>query len=281
MTTRGSAAYDPAELVRAAAGLLADDPSLLAAERDRLAFIYVDELADTDPAQIELLTLVAGGGRPLVAFADPDSSIFAFRGADPAAVTNFPMKFRTASGALAETITLHTNYRATSQLLGATSRVARRMRGPITHRPMHPPADPARAESGAGPAVGGAGPVGGGAGASGSSAGTAGSDAGPAGSGAASAGVPGSWADWERCWAGRGGAEQAGPAVSGAGPVGGGAGAPGSSAGTAGGDAGRPGAAPRRPGAGPSRLGRPEWGWARLGWRRVGWHWRWAGRERR
>jgi superfamily I DNA/RNA helicase/RecB family exonuclease len=139
VTTRGSAAYDPAELVRAAAGLLSDDPALLEAERNRLAFVYVDELADTDPAQIQLLSLVAGGGKPLVAFADPDSSVFGFRGADPAAVGTFPQQFRTASGAVAATLTLHTNYRATAPLLTATSRVARHMRGAIAHRPMHPP----------------------------------------------------------------------------------------------------------------------------------------------
>ena len=138
-TTRGSTAYDPAELVRAASGLLADDPELLAAERRRLDFVYVDELADTDPAQIELLARVASGGVPLVAFGDPDSSIYGFRGADPEVVWNFPTRFRTASGAVAETLTLHTNYRAEPGLLGATARVARRMRGPMRHRAMHSP----------------------------------------------------------------------------------------------------------------------------------------------
>ena len=97
-TTRGSTAYDPAELVRAASGLLADDPDLLAAERRRLDYVYVDELADTDPAQIELLSLVASGGTPLVAFGDADSSVYGFRGADPEIVQNFPVRFRTASG---------------------------------------------------------------------------------------------------------------------------------------------------------------------------------------
>ncbi|GIE83789.1 ATP-dependent helicase [Actinoplanes regularis] len=144
-TTRGSVAYDPAELVRAASGLLADEPDLLAAERRRLAFVYVDELAETDPAQVELLAQVAGGGKPLVAFADPDSSIFGFRGADPEVVAGFADRFRTAAGAPAETVTLHTNYRAAPSLLAATSGVARRMRGPIGHRPMFPPspAEPA------------------------------------------------------------------------------------------------------------------------------------------
>jgi superfamily I DNA/RNA helicase/RecB family exonuclease len=138
-TTRGSAAYDPAELVRAAAGLLADDPALLEAERRRLAHVYVDELADTDPAQIELLSLVAGGGKALVAFGDPDSSVYGFRGADPQAVPSFPLRFRTASGAVAETVTLTTCYRAAPGLLTATRRLSRRLRGPVGHRALRPP----------------------------------------------------------------------------------------------------------------------------------------------
>jgi superfamily I DNA/RNA helicase/RecB family exonuclease len=138
-TSRGSTAYDPAELVRAAAALLADDPRLLTAERQRLAYVYVDELADTDPAQVDLLHLVAGGGTPLVAFADPDSSTFGFRGADPGGVTTFPHRFRTASGAVAPTVTLTTSYRATGDLLEATRRLARRLRGPARHRDLIEP----------------------------------------------------------------------------------------------------------------------------------------------
>ncbi|WP_344315787.1 UvrD-helicase domain-containing protein, partial [Actinoplanes couchii] len=139
VTTRGSTAYDPAELVRAASGLLSDDPALLESERRRLAHVYVDELAETDPAQMELLKLVTGGGKPVVAFADPDSSIYGFRGADPTAATTFPSTFRRVSGTPAETVVLHTNYRAAPPLLTATTRVSRRMRGPTAHRAMHPP----------------------------------------------------------------------------------------------------------------------------------------------
>ena len=65
-TAGGSVAYDYAELVRAAGALLADDPELLDAERRRLSHVYVDELPDTDPAQLDLLTLIAGEGRHLV-----------------------------------------------------------------------------------------------------------------------------------------------------------------------------------------------------------------------
>ncbi|WP_433321380.1 ATP-dependent helicase [Micromonospora chersina] len=138
VSNRGSIAYDPAELVRAATGMLLDDPELLAAERRRLAHVYVDELADTDPAQLDLLAVVAGGGKSLVAFADPDSSTYAFRGADPTGVTTFPHRFRTASGAPAAQVTLTTSYRAGPQLLAATARLARRLRGPAAHRRLRP-----------------------------------------------------------------------------------------------------------------------------------------------
>ncbi|SBT64520.1 Superfamily I DNA or RNA helicase [Micromonospora sediminicola] len=138
VSNRGSVAYDPAELVRAATGMLLDDPELLAAERRRLTHVYVDELADTDPAQLDLLAVVAGGGAPLVAFADPDSSTYAFRGADPAGITTFPHRFRTASGAPAAQVTLTTSYRAGPELLAATARLARRLRGPAAHRRLRP-----------------------------------------------------------------------------------------------------------------------------------------------
>ncbi|MEU5961800.1 PD-(D/E)XK nuclease family protein [Micromonospora parva] len=138
VSNRGSIAYDPAELVRAATGLLRDDEELLAAERRRLTHVYLDELADTDPAQLELLSVIAGGGKSLVAFADPDSSTYAFRGADPAGVTTFTHRFRTASGAPAAQVLLTTSYRAGPGLLAAIARLGRRLRGPAAHRRLHP-----------------------------------------------------------------------------------------------------------------------------------------------
>ena len=129
-TGRSGAAYDNAELVRAAAAELAADPDLLAAQRRQLSFVYLDELADTDPAQLDLLALVAGEGRHLVAFADPDSSTYAFRGADPGGVRDFPDRFG------ASTLLLTRSHRATPELLAAAGRVATRLRGPVRHRTM-------------------------------------------------------------------------------------------------------------------------------------------------
>ncbi|MQA26109.1 MAG: AAA family ATPase [Micromonosporaceae bacterium] len=133
-TTRGSVAYDTAELIRAAAAQLAADPDAHADERARLRHVYVDELHDTDPAQWELLRLIAGDGGNLVGFADPDSSTFAFRGADPAEVFDFTERFHTLSGDPAPAIPLTTCWRSGAELVDAAGRIAGRLRGPARHR---------------------------------------------------------------------------------------------------------------------------------------------------
>src|SRR5690606_29292035 len=143
-TGRLGVGYDPAELVRAAVGLLSSDSELLASERQRLAMIYVDEYADTDPAQRELLALVAGGGANLVVFADPDSATFEFRGSDPRGVRQFPDQFPTPTGEPAPVLVLSRCYRGGPELLRAADRVAGRLRGPARHRRRvattpHPP----------------------------------------------------------------------------------------------------------------------------------------------
>ncbi|GII21091.1 DNA helicase [Planosporangium mesophilum] len=137
-TGQGSVGYDGAELVRAATALLLDDPELLAGERRRLSAIYVDEFADTDPAHRDLLAALASGGKHLVVFADPDSSTFAFRGADPSGVADFPDRFLTATGETAPVVTLTRSYRSGAELLAATRRVAVRLRGPSRHRVLAP-----------------------------------------------------------------------------------------------------------------------------------------------
>nr|WP_239086513.1 ATP-dependent DNA helicase [Catellatospora methionotrophica] len=128
-STRGSAGYDHAELVRAATAMLRRDPELLAAERSRLSAVYVDELADTDPAQVELLQLIATG-LPLTAFADPDSSTYAFRGADPQIARTFGELFPGTAQVI-----LATTHRAAPAVRAATARIARRLPG---HLPLVP-----------------------------------------------------------------------------------------------------------------------------------------------
>ncbi|MEW1900665.1 ATP-dependent DNA helicase [Streptomyces sp. NPDC086147] len=85
--------------------------------------VYVDEYQDTDPAQVRLLHALAGGGRStVVAFGDPDQSIYAFRGADVNGILDFPDSFGGAGVRV-----LGTSRRSGARLLAATRELARRM----------------------------------------------------------------------------------------------------------------------------------------------------------
>ncbi|WP_420035456.1 ATP-dependent helicase [Streptomyces sp. cg28] len=147
---------DYAELVQRAV-LLAHRTEVaeqLAAQYDA---VFVDEYQDTDPAQVRLLQALAGGGRTLVAFGDPDQSIYAFRGADVNGILDFPETFpqtfprRTGTPAPVEVLT--TSRRSGARLLDATRRITQRM--PLTrlpadkvraHRDLAPVRDGGRAE---------------------------------------------------------------------------------------------------------------------------------------
>ncbi|WP_369042331.1 ATP-dependent helicase [Streptomyces sp. Midd1] len=123
---------DYAELVHRAV-LLArrtDVAGRLAAPYDA---VYVDEYQDTDPAQVRLLHALAGGGRTLVAFGDPDQSIYAFRGADVNGILDFPDAFPRANGRPAPVEVLRTSRRSGATLLASTRLLTQRM--PLTRLP--------------------------------------------------------------------------------------------------------------------------------------------------
>ncbi|MDX2934133.1 ATP-dependent helicase [Streptomyces ipomoeae] len=123
---------DYAELVHRAV-LLAGRPAVagqLAAQYDA---VYVDEYQDTDPAQVRLLRALAGGGRTLVAFGDPDQSIYTFRGADVNGILEFPVAFPRGDGRPAPVAVLRTSRRSGAALLAATRLLTQRM--PLTRLP--------------------------------------------------------------------------------------------------------------------------------------------------
>ena len=137
-------AYDYAEIVRIAAALLSREETR---QRERGAYdvVFVDEYQDSDPAQESLLLALAGDGRELIAVGDPDQSIYAFRGADVRALTEFPERFRTAAGENAPVVALRTCRRSGPVLLAASRRVARRLprvpagsASPAGHRDLIP-----------------------------------------------------------------------------------------------------------------------------------------------
>lgn len=123
---------DYAELVHRAV-LLARRPDVAAWLAARYDAVYVDEYQDTDPAQVRLLDALAGGGRTLVAFGDPDQSIYAFRGADVNGILDFPHAFPRADGRPAPVSVLRTSRRSGAGLLAATRLLTQRM--PLTRLP--------------------------------------------------------------------------------------------------------------------------------------------------
>ncbi|MFF1693929.1 ATP-dependent helicase [Streptomyces sp. NPDC058257] len=123
---------DYAELVHRAV-LLARRPEVARALGAQYDAVFVDEYQDTDPAQVRLLDALAGGGRSLVAFGDPDQSIYTFRGADVNGILEFPSDFPRADGTPAPVEVLTTSRRSGSALLAATRLLTRRM--PLTRLP--------------------------------------------------------------------------------------------------------------------------------------------------
>jgi superfamily I DNA/RNA helicase/RecB family exonuclease len=123
---------DYAELVHRAVLLArrSEAAERLAAQYDA---VFVDEYQDTDAAQVRLLHALAGGGRTLVAFGDPDQSIYAFRGADVGGILEFPGAFPRADGRPAPVEVLRTSRRSGAALLTATRLLTQRM--PLTRLP--------------------------------------------------------------------------------------------------------------------------------------------------
>ncbi|WP_233493541.1 ATP-dependent helicase [Desertihabitans brevis] len=107
--------------------ILLTDPHVRERLRTELSGVLVDEYQDTDPAQVELLHSLAGDGRDLVVFGDPDQSIYAFRGAEARMLADFPERFRTRSGAPAPVLALGTSRRFGRRIAHATRQVAERL----------------------------------------------------------------------------------------------------------------------------------------------------------
>ncbi|MFJ9416056.1 ATP-dependent helicase [Streptomyces sp. NPDC101227] len=154
---------DYAELMHRAV-LLTETPRVAAGLAAAYDAVYVDEYQDTDVAQVRLLRALAGHqgppgtpgspGRTLLAFGDPDQSIYAFRGADVGGILDFPQAFRRPDGTPAPVEVLRTSRRSGATLLAATRLLTHRM--PLTrlparkvraHRELAPVRDGGRVEA--------------------------------------------------------------------------------------------------------------------------------------
>ncbi len=120
-------ALDAAELVGAALEVLIADSELLAAERDRVRTLLIDDAQHVDPLAAQLIRAIGSGPATTVVAGDPDQSIFSFRGADTGFVTD-------PGAAAARRIVLHDDHRCAPAVHDAVARIAARMPGRTEHR---------------------------------------------------------------------------------------------------------------------------------------------------
>ena len=111
---------DTSSIITAAIERLQKNPALLARYRERFPTIYVDEFQESDASHRALLALLATSD--LTLFADGDSAIGRFRGADPEAMRDIADKFS------AETLHLTTAHRSAPAIVELGSLMASKIR---------------------------------------------------------------------------------------------------------------------------------------------------------
>jgi DNA helicase II / ATP-dependent DNA helicase PcrA len=105
-------ALDFDDLIMTTVLLFRTQPSVLERYQNRYVYVMVDEGQDTNVAQYELIKQFSGRYRNICVVADPDQSIYAFRGAEFRNVFRFEQDFPDA-----EKVLLEQNYRSTQTIL--------------------------------------------------------------------------------------------------------------------------------------------------------------------
>ena len=126
---------DHSDQVALALRLLTTRPLVRADVARRFRYVVVDELQDTNNAQLALVVALCGAHGNVMAVGDPDQGIYGFRGARSGNVEQFQAAFGGA-----RTIVLRRNYRSLAPVVAAARRVldgADRVAVPATLQVAH------------------------------------------------------------------------------------------------------------------------------------------------
>ena len=107
--------------------LLRDNDEVRADCQERFAYIMVDEYQDTNRVQYEIVRMLSATHHNLFVVGDHDQSVYAFRGAFPAALGGFSDDFPGT-----EVVILNQNYRSTKAVLETANALI--ARNPSVHR---------------------------------------------------------------------------------------------------------------------------------------------------
>lgn len=107
--------------------IMLTDPEIAGVLRAEFDGFFLDEYQDTDSAQAQLVAELAGPGATVVAFGDPDQSIYGFQGTQARGTLDFPELFPDAAGHPAPIATVGRAWRLGSRMAHATRRVAERL----------------------------------------------------------------------------------------------------------------------------------------------------------
>ncbi|MGQ0715115.1 MAG: ATP-dependent helicase [Gemmatimonadaceae bacterium] len=115
-TLRESNAVDFDDLLVLPVRVLRENPTRLAAYRERFQFVLVDEYQDTNRAQYQFVTLLAGEHGNVCVVGDDDQSIYGWRGADIRNILDFEKDFPNA-----RVVRLEENYRSMPPILAVAN----------------------------------------------------------------------------------------------------------------------------------------------------------------
>lgn len=117
-TCRQSRLLDFDDMLLYCYDLLTQRQDILAGWQKKFQYILVDEFQDINKLQYDIVKMLAAPENNLFIVGDDDQSIYAFRGAKPEIMMNFPKDFPSV-----QTELLSVNYRSTKEIVDAAGRV--------------------------------------------------------------------------------------------------------------------------------------------------------------